>query len=126
MIPECEDDLTFVEDITVPDDSVYAPGDIIEKVWLVENSGTCNWDEDYSVRLIEGPPMGAERRQALFPARSGSEAQITILFTAPNREGQIISKWQAFNPEGEPFGQIFFIQVIINPEATPTATPSNN
>jgi hypothetical protein len=120
----CENNLTFEDDVTVPDGSKFAPGDVIEKVWLVNNSGTCNWNADYRVRFIDGDPMGANLEQALFPARSGTEAEIRITFIAPNQAGLALSSWQAYSPEGQPFGMLFYISIIVDPNLPPTSTPT--
>lgn len=114
--PRCEPDLTFKEDLTVPDGSITAPGKKLDKRWLVENSGTCNWDRNYRIRLIAGPSLGAVTEQALYPARSETEAVIRIEFTAPFEHGSYRSAWQAHNPQGEPFGHIFFVDFVVTDE----------
>jgi hypothetical protein len=119
----CDNNLTFIDDVTIPDGSKFAPGDVIEKVWLVKNSGTCNWNADYRVRFIDGDRMRAELEQALFPARSGTEAEIQITFVAPNQSGLILSSWQAYSPEGQPFGIIFYMSIVVDPNLPPTTTP---
>ncbi|HET9587684.1 MAG TPA: hypothetical protein VFO91_02750, partial [Anaerolineales bacterium] len=43
----CSNDLTFVQDLTIPDNSLVTYGAAIDKQWLVENSGTCDWNADY-------------------------------------------------------------------------------
>lgn len=120
----CTNDLTFLEDVTIPDGTAFAPGKIIEKIWRVINAGSCNWDEDYRVRFLDGDAMGAELQQALFPARSASDAQLSITFTVPDTPGIVTSAWQAYSPEGEPFGDIFFIQIEVDPDLIPTQTPT--
>lgn len=111
----CENDLEFLEDITIPDNTVVAAGEEIVKTWLVKNSGTCNWESDYTLRNTGGLPMGISTIQALFPARSGSEVEITLTFITPTDEGLATSKWQAHDPEGNPFGQEFYLQVVVDP-----------
>lgn len=111
----CENDLEFLDDITIPDNTVVAPGDEIVKTWLVKNSGTCNWESDYTLRNTGGLPMGVSTIQSLYPARSGSEVEITLTFIAPTDEGQTVSKWQAHDPDGNPFGQEFYLQVYVDP-----------
>ena len=119
----CENDLAFVEDVTVLDNSYHAPGDVIEKVWLVKNTGTCNWDANYRIRFIDGATMEAELEQALFPARSNTEAEIRITFTVPDQSGLAYSTWQAYTPDGQPFGEQLWIQIIVDPDLVPTDTP---
>ena len=57
--PACSSNLLFLEDITIPDGSEVNPQDILDKRWLVENSGTCNWDRRFSLRLIAGSDLGS-------------------------------------------------------------------
>lgn len=108
--PGCTPNLAFVSDVTVPDGTVVAPGAIMDKQWLVQNSGDCNWDAGYRLRLISGDALGASPEQALFPARAGTQVTLRILFTAPQAAGQYISEWQAFDPNGIAFGESFFIK----------------
>jgi len=111
--PLCTDNLSFLADMTIPDGTVVAPGDALDKRWQVENSGTCNWDESYRLKLIAGPELGVPAEQALYPARSGTQTVIEIQFTAPNDPGTYRSAWQAYNPQGAAFGDPFFIEVLV-------------
>lgn len=113
--PTCTDNLTFLEDLSLPDGTVVRPGDSLDKRWLVENSGTCNWDERYRLKFISGAELSAPIDQALNPARSGAKATIRILFTAPSDPGTYESAWQAYNPQGQPFGDPVFVQVLVDP-----------
>lgn len=111
--PACSPGLTYLEDVTIPDGSQVVQGEILDKRWLVENSGSCNWDDRFSLRLIAGPSMTDQAEYALFPARSGTQAEIRILFTAPQEPGVHRSAWQAFDPQGEIFGEPIFIEVVV-------------
>jgi hypothetical protein len=114
-VPECISSLSFKEDLSIPDGTVVAPGAVLDKRWRVQNTGTCNWDEGYRLKEIAGPELGAAPEQRLVPVRSGSEAIIRILFTAPSEAGSYRSAWQAYDPEDRPFGDAFFIQVQVQP-----------
>jgi len=76
---ECTNQLIYLEDLTIPDGTIVEPGAELEKIWLVENGGSCNWDDRYRLRLVSGPEMGASPEQALFPARSGSQARLSVV-----------------------------------------------
>jgi hypothetical protein len=116
--PACTNNLTYLEDLSIPDGTVVSPGDALDKRWLVQNSGTCNWDDRYRLKFVSGSELGAPVEQTLYPARSGTEATIRILFTAPTEPGTYQSAWQAYDPQGQPFGDPVFIQIIIE-----TTTP---
>ncbi len=111
--PACINNLSFIEDLSIPDGTQVTPGEVIDKRWQVENSGTCNWDDTYHLQLIAGPDLDAPPEQALYPARSGTQAPIRILFTAPNDPGTYRSAWQAYDPQGGTFGDPFFIEVVV-------------
>jgi Ig-like domain from next to BRCA1 gene len=113
--PECNNSLSYLEDLTIPDGTQVAPKSVLDKRWRVKNTGSCNWDERYRLKEIAGPEMGASSEQRLYPARSGSEATIRIQFTAPDEAGTYRSAWQAYDPEDRPFGDPFFIEVVVQP-----------
>lgn len=111
--PVCSPGLVFLEDITIPDGTIVNPGDVLDKRWLVENNGSCNWNEGFGLRLIAGPEMGAPFEHALFPSRSGSQTEIRIVFTAPDEPGSYRSAWQASDAQGNPFGDSIFIEIVV-------------
>ena len=111
--PTCEDGLTFIDDVTVPDFSLIATGSLLDKQWLVQNSGSCNWDNRYRLRMVNGNALGAPLEQSLYPARAGMQATLRIVFIAPMVQGEYYSEWQAFNSQGIPFGDTFFIKIIV-------------
>lgn len=111
----CSDLLTYISDLTIPDGSIIQPGASIDKRWEVENSGSCNWEAGYTLRLIAGEELGAGSQQALVPARSGTRAVIRILFQSPQEEGNYRSAWQAFNPQDQPFGDPIFMDIVVQP-----------
>lgn len=112
--PSCVNNLTFIADLTYPDGVKVAPGSVLDKQWKVKNSGTCNWDGRYRLRRIGGNLASADSdEQALYPARSGTEAVIHIHFIAPKKPGAYLSTWQAFDPSGKPFGDPIYIQIWV-------------
>jgi len=113
--PVCIDNLSFVDDATIPDGTIVSPGSTLDKQWLVQNSGTCNWDGRYRLRFVSGDLLGALSEYSLYPARSGTQANLRISFIAPQEAGIYVSEWQAFNAQGIPFGDAFFIKFEVQP-----------
>ena len=111
----CSDSLSFIDDLTIPDGMLVSPGAVLDKRWQVMNSGSCNWDEDYTIQRTAGPELGAPPRLALYPARSGSEAMLRVEFIAPTEAGTYRSAWQAYTPQGIAFGDPFYIEFIVSP-----------
>lgn len=112
----CENNLLFVADLTIPDGTEVEPGAILDKIWVVENNGSCNYNEHYRLKLIAGADLGAKAEQALYPARSGTQFQIRIRFVAPQEPGEVRSAWQAFDPQGNPFGDPVYLEVVVKGE----------
>jgi hypothetical protein len=116
---DCSNTLAFLKDLTVADGSIFSPGEKIDKRWLIENQGTCNWDARYSLRFVGGQPMDAPTEQSLFPALAGSQVMVRIIFTAPSEPGKYRSAWQAYTPDSKSFGDPFFVDIEVLPGSTP-------
>jgi len=108
---DCINNLQYISDVTIPDNTSIAYGATIDKQWLVQNTGTCNWNADYRLRHVGGAALGAPEEIALYPARSGTQATIQITFTAPFTDGPYESAWQAFDPSGLAFGDPIYIRI---------------
>ena len=93
----------------------------MDKRWEVKNSGSCNWTDGYTLRLIAGVDLGSQPQQALYPARAGTHAVIRLVFQAPIEPGNYRSAWQAYAPSGDAFGDPVFIDFSV-PPADPGAT----
>ena len=111
----CSNNLSFVQDVTIPDGTGVTPGSAVDKQWLVTNSGTCNWNDTYRLKLIAGDAMGAATEQALYPARAGTQATLRIVLTAPQNSGTYESRWQAVAPGGTTFGDSIYVQISVSP-----------
>jgi len=113
--PDCVDDFTFINDLNYPDGTEVSHASIIQKQWIVQNSGTCTWTSGYTIRNVDGPAMSANPSQALTSAVPGSQVTIAITFIAPTQPGEYKSSWQPYNPAGEAFGKPFYIDIIVTP-----------
>jgi hypothetical protein len=112
--PSCFNNLLFLDDLTIPDGTVVIAGERLDKRWLVQNNGTCNWNDQYQVRLIAGSGLGMPVEQKLYPALSGADVVIRMVFIAPSEPGSHRSAWQAYNAQGDPFGDPFFIDILVS------------
>ena len=45
---------TFLNDVTIADGTVLAPGESFTKTWEFQNTGTCAWNEEYQITFIRG------------------------------------------------------------------------
>ena len=111
----CTNGLSFLNDITIDDGTSVTPNTAMDKQWLVQNSGTCDWDSTYKLKWVGGNPFGVSEIQPLFPAKAGNQATLQILFTAPIEPGAYESAWQAVDPQGNFFGDLVFIKIVVTP-----------
>lgn len=114
VTPQCENNLLYIEDLTVPDGAIVPAGTVFDKRWRIENNGSCNWNGQYRLQRISGPDLGLGDEQALYPARSGAQAIIRMLLTAPAEPGAYRSAWQAVDPQGQLFGDPIFVDILVN------------
>jgi hypothetical protein len=111
--PPCENDLVFMQDITVPDGQHFLAGQTVVKTWQVRNDGSCAWGRGYSLRLVDGIAMSAIDRQALPEAVPGDVVEITVQFTAPQQPGTYRSAWKAHDQTDQPFGVQIYVEIIV-------------
>ncbi len=122
--PTCVPDATFVSDVTIPDGTVFRPGERIDKIWRIRNSGTCPWAEGYTWVFTAGDQLGAPPAQAMSSTAPGDTADIRVSMYAPNAPGTYEGVWQMRDPAGQLIGQKATIVIVVQPPSTPTPTPS--
>ncbi len=113
--PPCVPSLRYLDDLNYPDGTLVAPGQSIQKQWQVENNGSCDWEEGYRLKLVGGFPLGVFGEVSLYPARAGTQAILQINFTAPLEAGLYRTAWQAFDPQGNPFGDVVYMEIVVTP-----------
>jgi hypothetical protein len=109
----CQNMLGFEDDLSIPDGTEVSPGQKITKRWLISNQGSCNWNQAYSLQLISGLALGAETNQQLYPARQNTNAVLEIIFSAPDNPGRYNSWWQAYDPDGNRFGDPVYMEIAV-------------
>ena len=122
----------FIADVTVPDYSVVAPGEVFQKTWLLENTGTCAWARNDRMDFVGGYDMAGSPKNLHQVVEPGQEAYVTVTFTAPDVAGRYISYWRLATRGGAPFGVSVYVLIdvpydlVIAPTATstPTNTPT--
>ena len=111
--PPCSNDLAFLNDLTYPDGTVVLPGATLDKQWLIQNTGSCDWDARYVLRFVGGDLLGAAEESPLYPARAGARITLNIRFVAPAFAGTYESQWQAVGPDGVFFGDAVYVLITV-------------
>lgn len=100
----CQDVAAFYGDITIPDGTLFRPGEQFTKIWRVRNNGDCTWEAGYALVFAGGELMAGPLRQALDDTAPGETLDISIDLTAPPSGGQYLGNWWFEDQQGNVFG----------------------
>lgn len=102
------DSNVFEGDVTIPDGSILKPGQDFTKTWAIRNTGTCTWDEGYSIIFYAGDraidPYDIFIKKAADFVSPGKGLVISVKLTAPLAEGKYQGHWKMQNDQGQWFG----------------------
>ncbi len=95
----------FVADVTVPDGTVFKPGEAFTKTWRMKNIGSCAWATSYNLVFVDGSQLDAPAQIALPQGvLPGQMVDLSVPMTAPNSPGTYRSNWKFKNAAGNLFG----------------------
>jgi len=130
--PIC-DQAQFITDVTVPDGTVFQPGETFTKTWRLKNLGVCTWTSGYQLIFDSGDSMNGPATQALAGSVAPNQTvDISVTLKAPTTPGTYRGYWKLRNAAGVLLpvtngfqGTSFFVEIkVVPPSATPTITPS--
>jgi len=123
------DRVEYVADLTVPDGTVFRPGEKFTKTWRLMNAGTSTWTTAYSLVFFSGEQMGGSASTALsVQVPPGQTVDVSVALTAPSKEGKHTGYWLLRNAAGTNFGMgansdgAFYVQINVSGTAV-TGTP---
>jgi len=113
--------LHFVLDVNIPDNTVMTPAQVFTKSWLVENSGTCDWQPGFKVVLIGGVAMGGSPFTVAQVVKPGGRIQVSIKMAAPtNQTGIVQGTWKMSDASETRFGDYMSVVIVVgNTTGTP-------
>jgi hypothetical protein len=116
---------TYVSDVTIPDGTVLAPGEEFVKTWKFQNTGGCDWTENFWVTYSNGEDMDGEDTEIDEEVASGDTASISVSLVAPDDKGTYTGYWKLATEDGTVFGETVYVLIVVSDDAvtsTPTAT----
>ncbi len=129
----CVDSTEFIEDLSYDDDDMtdlpeLDPGEEFTKGWRIKNSGTCTWDESYTLQYVRGSTpesdMDGQPTSVDWEVRPGETYDMYVDLVAPEVVGDHIGFWQMHNGDDVPFGETIWVAIeVVTDEPTPTDTP---
>jgi len=116
--------LSFVSDVSIPDNTPVTAGQAFTKTWKVKNAGSCAWDAGFKFAFTGGDAMGGATYTLPSTITAGAVTDISVAMTAPNKTGTIRGNWRMSTASGQFFGDEVYVQVVIGGGAAVTNTSS--
>jgi hypothetical protein len=120
------DNSAFVADVTIPDHTILAPGQVFEKTWTLKNTGTCTWKPGYVITFTSGNNMRGNARSINQSVAPQEQVNVTVKLFAPNTPGDYSGVWRLANGRGEEFGEFVSVVISVAGAGTPILTPEAN
>jgi hypothetical protein len=101
----CQNKAKFINDVTVPDDTIVTPGEKLTKVWQFQNAGNCTWTTAYSLVFLWGDQMNAASPTLLTAeVKPGQMGNIILNLEAPALPNYYQGNWIFADESGNQFG----------------------
>lgn len=95
----------FIDDVTVPDDTVIAAGATFTKTWRIKNTGSCIWNTNYAIVFDSGTSMNGPASKPLTGSVTpGQTVDISVELKAPDKPETYKANWKLRNAAGVIFG----------------------
>lgn len=124
--------LSYVKDVTIPDNTQVTPGQSFTKTWLVANTGSCAWESGFKFNVVGGDAMGGVAVTLNQAVEPGRQYEFSVPMVAPtDKTGELKGTWRLSDANGNFFGDGVYVLVQIGgaataaPTETATATPTN-
>jgi hypothetical protein len=118
----CTLNASFVDDVTVDDNTEMAPGEAFVKTWRLRDSGSCDWGTGFTLAFVGGDQMGGPASVAVPATAAGSTADVSVNLVAPSAPGTYRGNWRMQSDEGLAFGSQVYVQIVVPEEPTEEPT----
>jgi uncharacterized protein YkwD len=99
----CSDSASFVADVTIPDHASIAQGKAFVKTWRIRNSGTCSWNEKYSMVFANGNQMNSPASLPFKATAPGATLDLSVDLVAPSVDAAYTGNYELHNAAGQLF-----------------------
>ena len=110
---------------SVPDDTVFAPGETFTMTWQLKNVGASTWTAGYLLRYYSGDLFGAPNElvlgQVVLP---GATVEISVKMKAPATAGKYRTDWVLSNETRSNFKDAVFLKITVALPPTATRAPT--
>lgn len=106
--------LSYVKDVTIPDNTQMTPGQSFTKTWLVANTGSCDWEAGFVWNIVGGDAMNGVAVTLNQTVQPGRQFEFSVPMVAPtDKTGELKGTWQLADANGNFFGQGVYVLIEI-------------
>ena len=123
--------MSYVNDVSIPDNTTMKAGETFTKTWKIRNSGTCAWDAGFKFAFTGGDAMSGATYSLPKSVPANTDIDVSVNMTAPSTAGTIRGNWRMSTAAGQFFGDEVYLVIVVGtaattstPPAAPTETPS--
>lgn len=104
---------------TIPDGTVFDPGDSFVKTWTLRNAGECDWSTDTRMVFEDGDKLsGPSSVKIDRVVRPGETYVVEIPMTAPASDGDYTGVWRFTAADGTKMGK-YWVKITVG-DTTPS------
>jgi hypothetical protein len=105
VTPACTNRAALIKHLSFSDNSTIYSNSHFNKVWRIQNTGTCTWTTAYAFVFASGEQLNAPAETPLpHDVLPGETIDIQISMKTPDAENAYTGKWMLRNPSGVLFG----------------------
>jgi predicted small secreted protein len=110
-------------------DTPLAPGTNFSMSWVLENNGTCIWDDAIVFKFTEGERLTVQDEIPVMPkgykVSTGEQLTINVQMTAPTTPGSYETSFSLVNAEGKNVVNFGVLTTVGNAVSTSLASPKD-
>jgi hypothetical protein len=111
--PDCMPGASWVEDVSVPDGTVFAPGEPFTKTWRIRSDGCAPLPKGTQLVFDSGDRMGGPRGVSVPRTEVDDTVDISIGLTAPDEPGTYQAYWQLETYDGVRYGEKVYLRIVV-------------
>jgi uncharacterized protein YkwD len=100
---DCTNNASFVSDVTIPDNTNINQGSTFEKTWRIRNTGTCTWNDHYSMIFVNGDQMNSIASIPFKETPPGGTLDLSVDLVAPSADGNYTGNYELHNAARQMF-----------------------
>lgn len=105
--------LAIVRDVNYPSGTTVKAGDVITKTWKVQNTGTCDWNYNYALVIIQDENFYSTWSKIGKVVSPGNWSEISVVLEMPNHDGTFTGSWRLADAGGNAFGATLSVSIVV-------------